>query len=87
MQAIDDLNDEKRTHSEIIQSINKDKSDLEEVMSHARDEQRQHEEILAKKYEQIFVSLEPLNRLATESGVPIDELISPAIVPQNSISM
>jgi hypothetical protein len=86
MKAIDELNDEKRTHSEIIQSINKDKSDLEEVITNARDDQRQQEELLAKKYEQLFILMDQLNRLASESGVPVEELITPAVVPQNSIS-
>uniref|UniRef100_A0AC35G464 Uncharacterized protein n=1 Tax=Panagrolaimus sp. PS1159 TaxID=55785 RepID=A0AC35G464_9BILA len=86
MKAIGELNDEKRSHSEIIQTINNDKKDLEEVINHARDEQRQHEEMLAKKYEQLFILMGQLNRLAQESGIPIEELITPEVVPQNSIS-
>lgn len=86
LETITELNTEKEAHSDVIQLINKDKDDLEKVIGSAREEQREIQENLMLKYQQIFEIIEQANKLATDSGVPESELIGPNVVPQNSIS-
>jgi chromosome segregation ATPase len=86
--TIDDLNQERDGHTEIIQQINQDRSDLEKIMNGAREEQKTLESKLTQSYEQIYQMLEQINRLSKESGLTSDELLDPnTLLPQLSSLM
>lgn len=84
--TICDLNEEKDAHSEMIQQINTDKQELEKVMNSAKEEKRQMEENISRKYDEIFRLLEQANELSRESGVSEENLISPSIIPPNKFT-
>uniref|UniRef100_A0A7E4V9U1 C4H2-type domain-containing protein n=1 Tax=Panagrellus redivivus TaxID=6233 RepID=A0A7E4V9U1_PANRE len=84
---LEDLNEEKEAHSEIIQSINHDKSELERMINAARDEQRVQEERLSRGSEQLLLLLEQSRRLATESGIPGEEFAVGDVLPQNAFTI
>lgn len=84
--TITELNEEKDSHSEMIQQINLDKQELEKVMNSAKEDRRQMEESISKKYDEIYRLLEQTNELARENGVAEEDLISPSIVPPNKFT-
>ncbi|VDD87564.1 unnamed protein product [Enterobius vermicularis] len=80
--TITELNEEKDSHSEMIQQINL----LEKVMNSAKEDRRQMEESISKKYDEIYRLLEQTNELARENGVAEEDLISASIVPPNKFT-
>ncbi|MFH4978246.1 hypothetical protein AB6A40_004955 [Gnathostoma spinigerum] len=83
--TIGELNEEKDSHSEMIQQINIDRQELEKVMASAKEERKQMEDNITRKYEEIFRLLDQVNELSRESGVADEDLISPNIIPPNKI--
>lgn len=59
--------------------------ELEKVMLLAKEERKQIEENIVKKYEEIFRILEQSNEYSKESGVPEENLIPVSIIPPNKI--
>lgn len=51
----------------------------------AKEERKQIEENIVKKYEEIFRILEQSNEYSKESGVPEENLIPVSIIPPNKI--
>lgn len=63
-----------------------DKQELEKVMNSAKEDRRQMEESISKKYDEIYRLLEQTNELARENGVAEEDLISASIVPPNKFT-
>ncbi|CAO4365541.1 unnamed protein product [Caenorhabditis nigoni] len=69
--TIDELNKEKEEHSEIIQLINQDKSDLEREIAEAESEKKEREGKIVKKYEVLMRLMEATNEKLKETGCDI----------------
>uniref|UniRef100_A0A1I7UCA6 C4H2-type domain-containing protein n=1 Tax=Caenorhabditis tropicalis TaxID=1561998 RepID=A0A1I7UCA6_9PELO len=69
--TIEDLNREKEEHSEIIQTINQDKSVLEREIAEAESEKKEKESKIAKRYEILIRSMEMTNEKLKETGLDI----------------
>ncbi|EFO86090.1 hypothetical protein CRE_02075 [Caenorhabditis remanei] len=69
--TIDELNKEKEEHSEIIQLINQDKSDLEREIAEAESEKKVRESNIVKKYEILMRLMEATNEKLKETGCDI----------------
>ncbi|PAV71669.1 hypothetical protein WR25_01809 [Diploscapter pachys] len=80
--TIGDLNKEKDEHSEIIQTINQDKIDLEKAIEGARSEKREREIKLAKKYETLLKLMEQSNEKVKELGFSEEECLQQDDLPQ-----
>ncbi|KAI6180675.1 C4H2-type domain-containing protein [Aphelenchoides besseyi] len=86
--TIQELTEERDSHSETIQQINQDKNSLEKLMSGTQEEQRALEQKLARDYQHICRTIEQANRSAKESGLQQDELIDfSALLPPSNVSL
>ncbi|CAI2326375.1 unnamed protein product [Caenorhabditis sp. 36 PRJEB53466] len=83
--TIDELNQEKEEHSEIIQLINKDKGVLEREIAEAESEKKEREAKIQKKYEMLLKLMEQTNERLKESG--IDVALSQEDLPQTNIKI
>ncbi|CAJ0957750.1 unnamed protein product, partial [Mesorhabditis belari] len=81
--TIEELNREKEEHSEIIQMINQDKVELEKEMDSMRSEQREIENRLATKYDNLMRIMEQSNERIRDSGLGEGTELSPGDLPAN----
>ncbi|CAB3411196.1 unnamed protein product [Caenorhabditis bovis] len=70
--TIDELNKEKEEHSEIIQMINQDKTDLEREIEEAENEKKERESKIIRKYELLMKIMEQTNEKLRDSGVDFE---------------
>ncbi|KAI6206500.1 hypothetical protein M3Y94_00918900 [Aphelenchoides besseyi] len=86
--TIQELNEERDSHSDTIHQINQDKNSLEKLMSGTREEQRALEQKLSRDYQHIYHIIEQANRSAKESGLQQDELIdASALLPSLNVTL
>uniref|UniRef100_A0A915EHZ5 Uncharacterized protein n=1 Tax=Ditylenchus dipsaci TaxID=166011 RepID=A0A915EHZ5_9BILA len=86
--TINELNQEKDAHSELIQQINQDRADLENVISEVKEEHSQSKRALNEKFELISNLYEQTSHLVkdaigSEAENHPETLLSPSLIPQS----